>query len=379
MKQTQAEIQTKQSRKFDIPPEQHSTGAHENGVQFDNRRVHLYFLRSTRTPLLPFFFAMLLVLSGCSTKFTHTLDFNPTEPLRVAVMPFAMTDDKGNIIEKIERTNLNAEALIANKKEEPNEIVRKLVQEELSRTALDVVSPALVNANLSHNGLVNQKDLSFDLPKIFNTAAHDLCGRLFSCDAVLYGKVTDWSRSYYAIQSVNTVGIQVKLVSAKSGKTIYEGAITDYESRGITKGPTGFSDLAIAPIQGLGESVILELARSAVYKLFDPLQVKNRPDYMQSSPPGIFASSHDAASGIIARNGYLTVLALGTPKDDAFFSIGKIIENIPMIERSPGHYIGEYHPITADHFDNQPIIVSLVDQFGRTTTQQIGRGTVTLQ
>lgn len=293
-------------------------------------------------------------------------------------MPFAYTED-GKIVEPDGDLLIDNVVLLSSRVPEmPPEFVRKLVQDELSHSSLDVVAPALINSNISHNGLVRATDLSPDIEKIFATSPAEICTKLVSCDAVLFGKVTDWGRGYYAIQSINSVGIELKLVSAKTGKVLFESLAEDSESRGLSKGPTGFSDLVIEPIKGLDSSIITELAKATVKKALAPLRSANRPEFLESSPPGIFALAHDASHGTVPRKGYLTIVALGTPGNAAFFSIGNLIENIPMVERGKGHYIGEFHPLPTDSFEESSVSVSLVDQFGRATTQQVGTGSVTL-
>jgi len=327
------------------------------------------------------FIVCLLALSACSSKYKHEIGFNASEPIRVAVLPFVQVNDSGAIVEPDPSLLLDDVKLVSSQLDKmPSTFIRNLVQDELAKSGLDLVSPAMVDANLSHNGFDNLKhNPPFDLEKVMKASPQDLCSRLFSCDAVLYGKVTDWDRSYYAIQSINTVGVELKLVSAKDGKVLFYSSAVDFDSRGITKIPTGYSSLVLEPIKGLDSQIIVDLAQKVVTKMISPLKVENRPEFLQSAPPAIFASAHDAENGSIPKNSVLTVVALGSTKDFASFSIGNTIENLPMVEKDNGHYIGKYVPLPTDHFKDQPIYVSLTDQFGRTTRQKLGTSTITLQ
>lgn len=319
----------------------------------------------------------LLFLTACSATFQNKVDFNPTEPLRVAVLPFSQVDDKGNIISDDPNIFLDKIALVSRKLEDtPPVYVQKLVQSELQRTGLDLVTPALVGAQLAHHGF--GKAPLYNQEKITRTSAKELC-ELLSCDALLFGTVTAWDRSYYGIQSVATVGVDLKLVRAADGKQLFTASGKDSDSRGLTKGPTGFSSLVLEPIRGLDNDIIAGLAQRTVATMLKPLALQNRPEYLNSSPPAIFASSHDVNSGEISRKSPMTVVLLGTGKKSASFSIGKAIEEIPMIEKDAGHYIGEYYPLEIDHFQDEPVAVYLTDEFGRTTEQKVGVGPVSLK
>ena len=109
-----------------------------------------------------------------------------------------------------------------------------------------------------------------------------------------------------------------------------------------------------------------------VEEMLQPLAPKRKEETIVEPPPSILASSHDNASGKITGKAHLTVLMLATPKKVASFSIGDRVENLPMLEKEEGHYIGEYYPLPSDRFPAEHISVSLVDQYGRETVQTVG-------
>jgi hypothetical protein len=108
-------------------------------------------------------------------------------------------------------------------------------------------------------------------------------------------------------------------------------------------------------------------------KMLEPLYVNNRPEYLNTPPPSIYASAHDSNGSNISQKQPLTVLVFGSAKKSASFSIGKVIENIPMEERDRGHYIGEFYPLPTDSFTNEYVVVNLIDENGRVSQQSIGR------
>ena len=325
-----------------------------------------------------FVFVLVIIASGCSGTYDHKIDFNPSEPLRIAVLPFLAVDSDGKVVEQESRLVLDNLSLVSTALEEtPNQIVRKLVMAELKNSGLDLISPGLIDIDLPHHGF-NKADGTIDTERLHSIAAKELCTHFLDCDAVMYGTVTHWDRSYYGIESVNTVGVDMKLVSARTGKIIFSANAEDSDSRGITKIPTGFSSIVLEPIKGLDSDIIVKLARSVTKKMLEPLDLKSRPDFLETAPPSIFASSHDQAIGTLPKNKPLIVVMFASEKQAASFSIGSTIKGIPMIERHPGHYYGEYVPLPGDSFVNAPVVVAVTDMYGRTTTQQIAKEALTL-
>ena len=323
--------------------------------------------------------ACLLVAAGCSARYEHKLNFNPSEPIRIAVLPFAQTDAEGKLVQEDENILIDNVGLISSKdKETPAEFMQGLIQSELANASLDVIAPIVVESDLIHNGYgtPGTQPLKMDLAKVFAKDPKTICSKILSCDAVLYGKVTRWDRSYYGIQSVATIALNLKLVSAKNNQVLYEIDAQDSESRGITKGPTGFSNLVIEPLKGLDNEIIHNLGREVADKAIEPLSHRDRPEFLKTAPPAIIASGHDATTGSIQRGGKLVVIAFGSPGQVATFSVGNVVTGVPMLERVHGHYIGEFIPLSSDSFSDQYVVVSFKDEFGRTTSQKLTKSAV---
>ena len=319
---------------------------------------------------------------GCAATFKPQLNFNPSEPIRIAVLPFAQVDENGQLAQVDESLLIDNVSLVSSKlKQTPAQFVQGVVQTEISKASLDIIPPALVDAELIHAGygVAGTNPVKMDLTKVFAADPTALCSKVLSCDAVLYGKVTSWDRSYYGVQAVATVGIQLKLVSARTHKVLYEIDAQDSDSRGITKGPTDFSNIVLEPLKGLDNKIITDLARLVVDKSIAPLSNEGRPEFLTTSAPFILASAHDAASGSLSGNKTLTVVAFGSAGNTASFNVGSITQGIPMLERAPGHYIGEFVPLQTDTFEDASITVTLRDSFGRTTSQRIATTAVSLR
>ena len=316
-----------------------------------------------------------VALSGCAGSYTHTLNFNPSEPIRIAVLPFAQVDEKGALVRADENLLIDNVSLVSSQlKQTPAQFVQTEVQTELSKASLDVLTPAIVEAALIHNGFTvpGTKPVELDLAKVFAADPNEICTKLLSCDAVLYGKVLKWDRSYYGVQSVSTVAIDLRIISARNKKVLFATTAQDSDSRGITKGPTGFSNIVLEPIKGLDNSIITALADDVVEKSIRPLRRDAKPEFLQVAPPAVIGAAHNGENGRIRPGGKLTVVALGSPSQTGTFSIGTAVVDIPLVERSPAHYVGEYIPLPAERFDEQRVTVSLQDEAGRVTRLPLG-------
>lgn len=325
---------------------------------------------------LPLALVVSLLLVGCAGTYKANIAFNPSEPIRIAVLPFAQVDSSGQLTRTDENLLIDNVALVSSQlKQTPAQFVQNLVQSELAQASLDVIPPALVAAELIHAGfgVAGSNPVEMDLSKVFAVSPQEVCSKVLSCDAVLYGKVTSWDRSYYGIQAVATVGLNLKLVSARTNKVLYEIDSRDSDSRGITKGPTGFSNLVLEPLKGLDNEIITDLARNVVEKSIEPLSNRSRPEFLSSPAPFILASAHDSPSGRVRKGGKLIVVAFGSPAQTASFDVGTVAQGVPLVERAPGHYIGEFVPLPTDSFKEVPVTVSLRDQFGRVTSQKLSK------
>jgi hypothetical protein len=314
-----------------------------------------------------------LLSISCSAKTITRLNFNPAEPLRVAVLPFAAKDATGAYSALLEGDLLIDKVGIVSSELEtsPLQIMRRAVIADLTRTGLEIVNTQLIDIELPHHGFAHA-DGSLNLDKLYRTSAVALCTQFTDCDAVLFGVVKDFSRSYYGIESVNSVSLELRLVSGRNESVLYEASGADSERRGLTQGPTGFSDLLIEPVKGLDSEIIQELARGVAKELTSPLVQKTQHNREQVPPPAIFASSFSTTVNKGAPSSLL-VLMFGSSNQSAAFSIGSEALNIPMEERSPGHYVGEYIPLQGEKIPPGPVHLQLIDSLSRITSQTLAR------
>ncbi len=321
----------------------------------------------------------LIPFVSCSGTFKHTLDFSPNEPLRVAVLPFKHIDSDGKIIEDDGSLLVDNVSLISSEvKNSPVALSRKIVLAELKKTSLDIISPVLIDIDLPHRNLAFP-DGKFNLEKIFSVPAKTYCEDFLDCDAVLFGTVKKWDRSYYGLQSNNEVEIELSLISAKTNKILFQATANDSEGHGLSKGPTGYASVILEPLKGLDSELIEDLARRTIAKMLEPLRSKESKTKDTTPPPAIFAVSHDAINGEIIKGSPLTVLAFADSDKTASFTIGNYVRNVPMIETKAGHYIGEFWPLPEEKFEAQSITITLKDSNNRITKLVVDSGPVSLK
>ncbi len=325
------------------------------------------------------FFVSILGLTACSGQYQQTLNFNPDEPLRVAVLPFVQLDQANKIVKSESRLFTDNLDLDSDKSDlSPAQIVRQAALAELSESGLDLVSSALVDIDLPHRGLASS-DGSIDLDKLLKTDPKQICNDFLNCDALLYGTIKRWDRSYYGVQSVNSIELELKLVSVLTNRVLFLATAKDSESRGITKIPTGISSVVLEPLRGLDSEIIEQLAQQMVAKMLKSLRSDSRPAFLESAPPVLYATSYYPEVPVIERSQPFIVLAYGSTNQAVTFSIGTAIKNIPMIERSPGHYYGEYLPLDLDRFSKSEVRVEIRDRYGRKSHESVALGAVSLE
>lgn len=311
-------------------------------------------------------------LSACSATHTHSGVIDPDSTLRVAIMPFVFESQQPETARPTANLVIESVNPLASKPTGlPTQVARRLVEGRLTRdTSYDLIDPFITEIQLMHEGYANDQG-EFRVKKIQSEDPKTLCNNVVLCDAVLFGTIKEWDSDYYGIEAVNTIDIEVKLVSAHTGKVIFDSRSQDEERCGISGGPTGFADIALAPIECVSAQSQEALAAKVVADIFAPFRDLKAKNQNGSSPPAIYASAHTITDGIVGSNETVTVLLYATPGVEASFSVEPIISDIPMIEKSEGHYVGEYIPYADDFFQHSEITITLKDKYQRVSKAKV--------
>ncbi|MBI4598245.1 MAG: DUF799 family lipoprotein [Candidatus Omnitrophica bacterium] len=141
---------------------------------------------------------------------------------------------------------------------------------------------------LRYDLAVNLQDGVFEAVELQHVdaalAAHDGISladlrQALGADAVLRGAVTEWGKHYLLLQSWVAAGLELELVDAATGTVLWRGKKTSSRQAGLSKGPTGYKSVVMAPITGLKtrylERVADGLARDMVEELAASPEVVN--------------------------------------------------------------------------------------------------------
>ena len=317
--------------------------------------------------------SILVNIYGCSSNTKNSLNYEPSRRLRVAVLPFVKVNDVGEIVEdedgRLLIDNLSLSSFPVN--ETPTQTIRRILISTLQGTNLNLVSQDLIDVDIPHNGF-SLPGNKIDYKKLYSTSAKKLCGSFLDCDAVLFGKLVRWDRSYYGVESVHEVAAELTLVSARDDKVLYDSKGSDFETRGLTKGPTGFSSIVTEPIQGLDSKITENLARTLIQEMLEPLTIKMDKNVdMLLPPPAIFAAAYTSRNTIVSATNPLSILAMASPGSVLSATIQGTEIEIPLFENSPSHYSGKYYPLETDKVDTDKIVLVAKDKNSNETKLKI--------
>jgi hypothetical protein len=246
--------------------------------------------------------------------------------LRIAVMPFSVSAPEdafltGSLAAVGQVFALEGDAGLP-ERSALGAILRGDVVAWLRQGSFDVVEPWVSDTQLAHGGLgAGMRDPS-QAPAI---------ARLLQVDAVLFGDVTRWNRSYYVLESVAQVGLRLELRES-SGTELFEGERTEQVGSGLTGGPTGFVSAATEPLTGLRSSQLRDLMRStARNSALDLNGGELGPEAGPLAPRLSFVAVQRQHDGPFLPGERIDVIAVGTPDCDVRFDLGRLRTGVPML------------------------------------------------
>ncbi|MBI4617179.1 MAG: DUF799 family lipoprotein [Planctomycetes bacterium] len=307
--------------------------------------------------------AAAFLAGGCADD-TYQLNYDPRAPLRVAVLPFTETQAGDTFTSVPFAAVVDVLPIIGRSDDRgPATILRWRFLARARDTQMEIVDPSYVDSILLERGIYeNAAFLKVD-PK-------DL-GKTLGADAVLYGEVTKWDRTYAVVESVTTVGLKIAMHESQTGTLLWEAQCEATDAAGLTGGPTGYTSAALEPVRGLSGETLYKLADEVCRKIVEP-HLFGGEDVEHSTPPFIAASAHSAKGPDSMRAGSeFHVVAIGSPDCKASFSIGPFRESVPMTEFGDGTYVGTYVVQPGDRFDANEIKIELVGPDGGVTVQRL--------
>ncbi len=180
----------------------------------------------------------ILITAGCSIGLHATVvpDYKAIRPNSIAVLPVAN-----------DTVDMKAP-----------DVVRPIVYQKVIEWGYESPTPQLISQILSKHKIRYAGEVNQFTPKQL--------GEMFNVDAILYTTITDWSTTWLAVYASQTVGLKLKLRSAKDNRILWEGQYT-YTKRAIATNNRQMIDVAI----GAALSPYQPLVRRAVNRVFKKL------------------------------------------------------------------------------------------------------------
>lgn len=283
--------------------------------------------------------------TGCSSSSEIEIaeGFDPRVPLRVAVLPFLDRSSGDGILSTPLVALLDLVPLLSDDaldKSHAGDVFRISFIANLLRTRLNVVDTVFVDSLIAHHSLDVVPAYEGDRER----AARRL-GEALSADAVVFGEVLEWDRSYYVAESIVRAALKVEIRDTVTGRVLFSAEVHDYEASGVSKMPIDFDPIFIAievfgeAMKGLRNTIFADLSADICRKIV--LGLAPSPEARaQAKPPRIQMVGHSAREPL-ATGDEVTVVAVGDPDAHATFAVGEDMTPIPMTESSPGTYLGK--------------------------------------
>jgi hypothetical protein len=312
------------------------------------------------------------------------------EPLRaggyrIAVMPFTVSaPEDGFLIESLAPVG---ELLVLEDgqarpmREQLGELLSNDVVAWLQQSEFEVMDAWYAGTRLGHAG--------YSLADKQERKRVQELAKALEVDGILFGDVRAWNRSYYVVQSIAEVRLQIELIDGGTGKSLFTTDRTETIGSGITGGPTGYVSAATEPLAGLRGSHLRSLTRSVTRNVVTDLNggaLGNQPGPTSPRLSVVaLAKEHD---GPFRQGERVDVIAIGTPGCDVRFDVGRLRIDVPMRQTAMNEdtrgdratYLGHYVVDTPDLARELPVLCTIQRSATRRTVAARYRweGTVSL-
>jgi hypothetical protein len=292
------------------------------------------------------------------------------EGLRVAALPFAVTASDDDPVSRALAPLGSLLALEGLGDGAPEAAAAGVVMQRallalLAGSPIAIEEQWVTRTELTHAGLESRA--------LRDRSRYAEIARRLGVDALLYGEVFEWDRSYYALQSTQSVGLRVWLIDGESGEELLFAERWRQEGVGLTGGPTGYVSAATSPIQGLAASTLAQLALEVAYDVAEDLLggASSQPFDMEAArgevPRLSFVSAEPLRAEGLRAGERLTVIAVGTANARVSFDLGAYRTRIPMLpvetrsdpRGSRSTYIGTYIVQEGETLAPSPILVHI--------------------
>ena len=226
-------------------------------------------------------------------------------------------------------------------------LVRRMFYNFFSSLNYRDLEPFVIDGNLRLN------DLYSDVTAGKNVSPQKL-GRLLGVDAVIYGDVINLGKIFALLYSDNQAGLKARMVSCKTGQTIWELEHTIHIEDGeVPISPIG---LATAVFKTALSHSQAEHMKAASELCMEMVATIPNPPGVSDPPPRIQALVHNGAGRLLVPGDHIKVAMIGDKMQMASWSLPPLIENLPLAEKEPGVYIGAYRIKSTDRLPHGRLV-----------------------
>jgi hypothetical protein len=257
-------------------------------------------------------------------------DYEKERPLSVAILPF---------------DNLTAESQAA-------DLLRRLFYNNFSSLAYQDIELSRITATVA----------DYDPKAGFDKPDASQLGQRLGADALIFGRVTQFETLYAVAYSSFTVGIELKMMDAKTNQMLWSVKHEEVQRSGsIPMSPIGAIIAAASTAMDLSRYNIVNASNRLCLATVDTLPPS--ANLKGKSFPRITNLVHDGVNRVLKKGDRLQVGIEGTPGLSASFVIAPWDAPVAMTEKEPGSYIGTYIVKPNDTLGDGQIIVRLTDSW----------------
>jgi tetratricopeptide (TPR) repeat protein len=252
-----------------------------------------------------------------------------TLPRGVAILPFDNATQETGIAEEVRRAFYN----------------------QFSSKPYSDIELAAVDARIL--ALAHEKKAVRD-----NTVYYQTLCRPLGCDGVITGRVLEFRKMFAGVYSELGIVAEISLINVKTGAVVLTRTeeIT-FREGGLSLTPIGLAMSAMSAALNLRDIQRVRLVSELGYTI-----AKTIPD-----PVGGFAAAGPRIEGLLSNAAespfglgkVITIAMQGETNGAAVFDIGNYRRALPMLEKTPGVYVGEYRVQDGDMVKQAPLVATL--------------------
>lgn len=192
---------------------------------------------------------------------------------------------------------------------------------------------------------------------VVNVTPQEIC-QAIGCDGLLFGKVTDYERTYAGLYSRLRAEAEIWIVNARTGKEVMRiRDSVEYLGGGVPLTPLGAIMSAFSAAANARELQETRMVAELAGKLAGNIPVPKAAPAVRR--PVIKELITNVGEGTFGSGKIVRVGLEGEPGSVAGFDIGNFKRGLPMRETQPGVYLGEYAVLPGDSTKDMPIIAYL--------------------